>query len=122
MGEVLKEYFSSVFTVEKDMKTWELGEISGTVLGTVHNTVEVVLEVLECMKVDKPPGPDQTYPRTLQEAREEIAGPLADIFASSLATGEDPEDWRVANVVPLFRKGCKEKPGNYRPISLTYVV
>eukprot|EP00061_Rhincodon_typus_P010939 g35589.t1 len=31
MGEVLNEYFSSVFTVEKDMKTWELGE--GSVLG-----------------------------------------------------------------------------------------
>ena len=33
-----------------------------------------------------------------------------------------PEDWRVANVVPLFKKGCREKPGNYRPVSLTSVV
>eukprot|EP00061_Rhincodon_typus_P003182 g19470.t1 len=31
MGEVLNEYFSSVFTVERDIKTWELGE--GLVLG-----------------------------------------------------------------------------------------
>eukprot|EP00061_Rhincodon_typus_P016056 g44072.t1 len=36
--------------------------------------------------------------------------------------GEVPEDWRVADVVPLFKKGCKEKPGNYRPVSLTSVV
>lgn len=28
---------------------------------------------------------------------------------------------RVANV-PLFKKGCKEKPGNYRPVSLTSLV
>ena len=33
-----------------------------------------------------------------------------------------PEDWRVANVVLLFKKGCREKPGNYRPVSLTSVV
>ena len=35
-------------------------------------------------------------------------------------TGEVPEDWRIANVVPL--KGSKDNPGNYRPVSLTSVV
>eukprot|EP00061_Rhincodon_typus_P002769 g18414.t1 len=86
MGEVLNEYFSFVFTVEKDVKTWELGEISGDILGTVHITVEKMLEILDCMKVDKSPSPDQICLRTLQEAREEIAGAVADIFASSLTT------------------------------------
>ena len=56
------------------------------------------------------------------ETRQEIAGPLAEISESSKATGELPEDWRVANVVLLFLKGCREKPGNYRPVSLTSVV
>eukprot|EP00061_Rhincodon_typus_P001398 g14696.t1 len=51
MGKVLYEYFSSVFTVEKDTKTLELGGVSGDILGTVHITMEEVLEVLECMKV-----------------------------------------------------------------------
>eukprot|EP00061_Rhincodon_typus_P014946 g42342.t1 len=32
MDEVLDEYFPSVFTMKKDMKTWELAEISGNVL------------------------------------------------------------------------------------------
>eukprot|EP00061_Rhincodon_typus_P015825 g43727.t1 len=83
MGKVLSEYFSSVFTMEKDMKTRVLGEVSDDILGIVHNTVEKVLEVFECMKVDKSPGPDQIYPRTLQDAADEIAGSLADIFASA---------------------------------------
>ena len=81
-----------------------------------------MLEVLKCIKVDKSLGPDEVYPRTLWEAREEIAGPLAEIFESSIVTGEVPEDWRVANVVPLCKKGCREKPGNYRPVRLTSVV
>jgi len=30
-----------------------------------------------------------------------------------------PEDWRTASVTPVFKKGKKEDPRNYRPVSLT---
>jgi len=122
MGETLNEYFSSVFTVQKSMDVKELGEINSDVLRSVFITEKEVLEVLKRIKIDKSPGPDEVYPRTLWEAREEIASPLAEIFKSSIVTGEVPEDWTVANVVPLFKEGCREKPGNYRPVSLTSVV
>eukprot|EP00061_Rhincodon_typus_P005738 g25615.t1 len=61
------------------------------------------------------PGPNGIYPRFLSEAREEIAGDLTKIFVSSLATGDVPKDWQVANVVPLFKKGNEDNPGNHRP-------
>jgi hypothetical protein len=35
--------------------------------------------------------------------------------------GELPDDWKKANVVPVYKKGSKMKPSNYRPISLTCV-
>ena len=35
--------------------------------------------------------------------------------------GEVPEDWRLANVTPIYKKGCKEDPVNYRSVSLTSV-
>eukprot|EP00061_Rhincodon_typus_P008854 g31841.t1 len=35
---------------------------------------------------------------------------------------EVPEDWELANMMPLFKECDKEKPGNYRLVSLTSVV
>ncbi|GAB0184124.1 mitochondrial enolase superfamily member 1 [Grus japonensis] len=46
---------------------------------------------------------------------------LSIIFEKSWRTGEVPEEWRKANVTPVFKKGKKEDPGNYRPVSLTSI-
>eukprot|EP00061_Rhincodon_typus_P006289 g26780.t1 len=54
----------------------------------------------------------ETLSTILREARKEIAGALTKI---SLATGEVLENWRVDNVVSLFKKENRDNPGNYRP-------
>ena len=41
------------------------------------------------------------------------------IFQESLRVGEMPVDWRKANVTPIFKKGDRTDPANYRPVSLT---
>ena len=41
--------------------------------------------------------------------------------ASPDTSGEVPEDWRLADVTPIYKKGHKEYLGNYRPVSLTLV-
>ncbi|CAM5110340.1 unnamed protein product [Eretmochelys imbricata] len=66
-------------------------------------------------------GPDELHPRVLKELAAVIAEPLAIIFENSWRTGVVPDDWKKANVVPIFKKGKKEDPGNYRPVSLTSV-
>ena len=47
--------------------------------------------------------------------------PLKIIFESTLSTGTVPKDWRHANVTPIFKKGTKGEPANYRPVSLTSI-
>ncbi|CAM4692491.1 unnamed protein product [Lepidochelys kempii] len=66
-------------------------------------------------------GLDELHPRVLKELAAVIAEPLAIIFENSWRMGEVPDDWKKANVVPIFKKGKKEDPGNYRPVSLTSV-
>jgi hypothetical protein len=50
-----------------------------------------------------------------------IAPVLQVIFQQTLETGTVPTDWTKADVVPIFKKGDKSKPENYRPVSLTCV-
>ena len=66
-------------------------------------------------------GPDEIHVRALRELAEVIVEPLSIIYQRSLLMGEVPEDWRLANVTPIYKKGCREDPGNYRPVSLTWV-
>ena len=66
-------------------------------------------------------GPDGMHPRVLRELAEVTAEPLSIIFDRPWRLGEVPEDWRIASVTPVFRKGKKEDVGNSRPVSLTSV-
>ncbi|CAM5075615.1 unnamed protein product [Natator depressus] len=66
-------------------------------------------------------GWDALHLRVLKELADVIAEPLAVIFENSWRSGEVLDDWKKANVVPIFKKGKEEDPGNYRPVSLTSV-
>ena len=51
-----------------------------------------------------------------------IAPSLCNIFNKSLQLGSLPSDWKLANVVPVQKKGAKDNVENYRPISLFPIV
>eukprot|EP00061_Rhincodon_typus_P003084 g19238.t1 len=100
---------------EKDMEDSEICVEHANILGHFEIKKEVVLSLLKSVKMDKSSEPNGIHPRLLREARKEIVGALTKIFVPSLATGEVLEDCQVANFVPLFKKGNRDNPGNYRP-------
>ena len=46
---------------------------------------------------------------------------LSIICETSWRIREMPEGWRIANVIPIFKKVRKKDSGNYRPVRLTYI-
>ncbi|XP_017669160.1 PREDICTED: LOW QUALITY PROTEIN: RNA-directed DNA polymerase from mobile element jockey-like [Lepidothrix coronata] len=82
---------------------------------------DVVIDLLNQLDPNKSMGPDGIHPRVMRELAEELAKPLSIIFQQSWLSGKVPDDWRLANVTPIHKKGCKQDSGNYRPVSLTSV-
>jgi len=66
-------------------------------------------------------GPEGIHPRVLKELADVLTKPLSITYQQSLLTGDVPVDWMSADVTPVYKKGWKEDPGSYRPLSLTSV-
>ena len=123
MAEELNSYFSSVFTREDKGTIPEPRKMTTrSKLGGTWITTDKVRKKIKKLKPTSAAGPDGITPKLLQNCVEEISPVLAMIFRKSMEQGVVPEEWRQANVIPIFKKGKKSDPGNYRPVSLTSVV
>ena len=91
-------------------------------LGQLVVTPEVVASKINNMKENKSPGVDGISPKILKETVEQISTPLAHEFNMSLQEGIVPLEWKEANIIPLFKKGSRNKSVNYRSVSLTSVI
>ena len=85
-------------------------------------TPEMIAKHIKKMKDSTSPGVEGIPPKLLKEIVEQISTPLAKVFNLSLEEGIVPSEWKEANITPLFKKGSRNKPDNYRPVSLTSVV
>ena len=119
---LLNAFFASVFTREdlESIPTLPDQAVSSE-LSDVEITLGLVEEKLRSLKASSAPGPDELHPRVLKELHRSLAAPLAHLFRKSIDTGRIPQDWSLARVVPLHKKGDKQNPSNYRPVSLTAV-
>jgi hypothetical protein len=125
MSEVLNQQYCSVFTRENLANMPEVEQnfhfSQDQELQDIKFTRETVKAKLAKLKPNSAPGPDQIWPRVLQKLSATLCIPLAIIFTTCMEEGSVPPDWKLANVTPIFKKGSKGDPANYRPVSLTSV-
>ncbi|KAK4831120.1 hypothetical protein QYF61_015423 [Mycteria americana] len=124
-AEVLNAFFASVFNSRANCslgtQPLELEDRDGDQTGAPIIQGEMVSDLLHHLDTHKSMGPDEIHPRVLKELADVLTKPLSIIYQQSWLTGEVPADWRLANVTPIFKKGRKEDPENYKPVSLTSV-
>jgi len=122
--QLLNAFFASVFTTKAGPQAYQFLEVREEAWRKEDLPLAEEDQVrghLSKLDTDKSMGPDGMHPRVLRELADIIAEPLSISFERSWRTGEVPEDWRKANVSPIFKKGKKEDPGNYRPVSLASI-
>ncbi len=82
---------------------------------------EEILKKIRSLRRGAAAGPDGIGPAFLQDYHKALVPALQVLFRKVLDEGVAPVGWRQANVTPIFKKGSKSDPGNYRPVSLTSV-
>ena len=122
MAEALNNHYATVFTVEDEELPPNPGNYESEEMEEISFESLEVMEVLLQLKNSASPGPDGLSQRVLKELARSVCVPLSIIFTKSYQTGKVPDDWKVANVVPIYKKGSKMEAVNYRPVSLTSVV
>ena len=66
-----------------------------------------VLKPLKDLKENKASGPDEIPGKILKLAAEELTLAITAIFQLSLDQGSPPNDWLLANISPIYKKGTK---------------
>ena len=83
-----------------------------------HATEESVLKLLEGINPTKAAGLDNLAGKFLKDGAQILAKPVSELCNLSISLSLFPEDCKQAKLKPLFKKGSRDEPKNYRPISL----
>ena len=121
-ANILQQQFASVFSNEPvgELPTFEIK--TNVSITDVQITEETVRKKIRNLDINKACGPDDIHPLMLVELNDSISAPLAMIFNKTMSTGKIPNDWKMAFVTAIYKKGPKNRPENYRPISLTSII
>ena len=113
MADCLNSFFSSVFT-EEDLDNIPeaesfFDEESQETLDSINFTVKAVEEKLKNLKKDGAPGPNTHWPKILNAAHKELSYPLSLLFNKCMDSSECPDDWKLAHIVPIYKKGQQSR-------------
>ena len=99
-----------------DVEKWKL-----PFLGNLQIIIEEIHTILKYLDKNKYSGPDEIPPIVLSQCAKSLAPSLYALKNKSLEWGHFPENWRNANMCPIYKSGDISDITNYRTISLLSV-
>ena len=125
MAEKFNGYFTSIgkeLTNNYNTGKYEFKKYLGEATSQKFKFKEVsqteVLKTIKSLEPKRSSGYDGVSNLILKSIADGITIPLTIIINNSFRTKEFPSLWKIAKVVPIFKRGGKGIIGNYRPISL----
>ena len=82
----------------------------------------MVTKALQNLQVSKAPGIDNIPSIFLRDGADILSKPITQLVNLSLKLSSFPNEGKIAKVKPLFKKGSRLDPKNYRPVSLLPVL
>ena len=91
-------------------------------LSNIFFTESDVFKVLSSLDGSKACGPDGVSPAVLKQCAKELTPSLVTLFNLSMEQSKVPTSWKLANVIPVHKKGDRNPVSNYRPVSLLVIL
>ena len=120
-AEALNNHFHNVFGIPKGKITLFDSVSPFESIPSLSIDACGVLFQLRRLNPNKAHGPDELSPQLLKLVADELAPALIIIFQQSDDLSSSPKDWNSSIVTPIYKKGLKSDPSNYRPISPTCI-
>jgi len=79
---------------------------------------EIVLDILKNQKPKLSHGKDTINNRVVKLCCNELTIPMTHIISCSIEEALVPTQFKIARIIPLYKKGAANECGNYRPVSL----
>ena len=117
--EVLNSYFSSIsFIDDSNAKLPDFYSLCNKSISDICILEQEVIDIISILQTNKAVGPDNISHKMLKSTVLTIAKPLCLLFNRSLSDCIFPCSWKLANVLPLYKKDDSSCVSNYRPVSL----
>ena len=110
------------FNKEKVKEYYKPLNIEGKCFTIKPTTYAIVLKLLEKLNPNKSVGIDNLGGRFLRDGAKVLAKSITELFNLSIEKSTFPDECKIAKLKPLYKKGSKLEPKNYRPISLLPIV
>ena len=116
---MLNKYFSMISKLDEDhVDLPKFDTKTNSKFSDIQVNIKEIIDIIQILDPNKASGPDVISHKMLKLCPEKVAVPLHIIFNKSLREGIYPTSWKIANLIPIFKKGDSSLPSNYRPISL----
>ena len=118
LADMLSDQFSSVFSVPITDET-NSQNLPTTTLNDIEFDEADMISAIDEVASHAAAGPDRFPALLLKNCKHALARPLCLLWRASLDTGDIPDMLKTSVITPIYKKGSKLLPENYRPVALT---